>query len=66
MDSIRWRKASRSGNNSACVEVARLSRDVIGVRDSKDCGAGPVLRFTEAQWHDFLLAVKSDQFKRLR
>jgi hypothetical protein len=42
---VRWRKASYSGDQGACVEVAALSTavtDTIGVRDSKD-PHGPIL-----------------------
>ncbi|WP_083822005.1 DUF397 domain-containing protein [Saccharopolyspora spinosa] len=38
-----WRKSSRSGSTSNCVEVARTAK-LVGVRDSKDRG-GAVLTF---------------------
>jgi Domain of unknown function (DUF397) len=41
----RWRKSNASGDGG-CVEVAYLD-GVIGVRDTKDNGAGPVLMFTQ-------------------
>ncbi len=44
----RWRKASVSGD-AGCVEIAHAD-GWIGVRDTKDAGAGPVLAFTEHEW----------------
>jgi Domain of unknown function (DUF397) len=46
---------SNSGNN--CVEVSAAER-VIGVRDTKQHGRGPVLEFTAADWQAFLDRVK--------
>ena len=57
MDSVKWRKSSLSGNDGACVEVARLDAYTVGVRDSKAKGTGPVLRFTPDAWSSFLSLV---------
>lgn len=55
---INWRKSSRSGTaTDNCVEVATAGT-VVGVRDSKDRGAGPVLRFEAPAWSDFVAAVR--------
>lgn len=49
-----WAKSSHSGPEGAsCVEVARVS-DWVGVRDTKQHGAGPTLSFTHGQWAGFL------------
>lgn len=56
-----WRKATKSGNNGACVEVARLADDAIGVRDSKNPD-GPVLVFTAAEWDAFLDGMAKHEF----
>jgi len=53
---LTWYKASKSRNNTACVEVASLPRGV-AVRDSKN-PAGPVLRVPARQWTAFLDHVK--------
>lgn len=58
-----WRKSSYSMANGNCAEVGVLASDsapgyVIGVRDSKDPG-GPVLRFSEADWAEFVASVKA-------
>lgn len=53
-----WRKSSHStGNGGACVETAAISATV-AVRDTKDNGHGPVLRFTPRAWHTFTTTLK--------
>jgi len=53
-----WRKSSWSACNGNCVEVAELRHDLVGVRDTKDAGRGPVLIFEAAAWGSFLDSVK--------
>jgi hypothetical protein len=53
-----WRKSSRSGANTECVEIASSSQ-VIGVRDSKD-QAGPILALAPTSWRTFVTAVRAD------
>ena len=56
---ITWRKSSYSGNNGGnCVEVAAAVQ-VIAVRDTKQDGTGPVLRFAPEAWRRF-----ADQVRR--
>ena len=48
-----WRKSSYSGNGGGnCVEVGAAARAIV-VRDTKQDGAGPVLRFSPAAWRRF-------------
>ena len=58
-----WRKSSYSSGDGGgnCLEVAFAAAGV-AVRDSKD-RAGPVLRFTEAEWGAFLAGVKAGEFE---
>ncbi|MEJ3745543.1 DUF397 domain-containing protein [Actinomycetes bacterium KLBMP 9797] len=49
-----WRKSSRSANTN-CIEVASADKSVF-IRDSKD-RHGPVLRFAQDQWHEFVSAL---------
>jgi hypothetical protein len=58
-----WAKSSLSYANGSCVEVAGLSSDLIHVRHSKDA-AGPILRFTPAEWDAFLGGVRKGEFDR--
>jgi Domain of unknown function (DUF397) len=51
--------------NGNCVEIARLLTGRIGVRDTKDNGAGPVLVFTGAEWEAFIAGAKEGQFDNL-
>lgn len=57
-----WRKSSASTYNGACIEVARLRSDRVGVRDTKDQGTGPILVFNQAEWSAFLTGAKSGEF----
>ncbi|MEU5563071.1 DUF397 domain-containing protein [Micromonospora musae] len=52
-----WRKATRSGTQGDCVEVADNLLGVVGVRDSKD-PTGPVLTFTPRAWRAFVAHAK--------
>jgi hypothetical protein len=44
-----------------CVEIAELSGDQIGVRDSKDPD-GPVLTFTRGEFRAFVRGVADKEF----
>lgn len=52
-----WRKSSFSFSNGGCVEVGSAP-GAVGVRDTKQDGTGPVLRYRPADWTAFLAAVK--------
>lgn len=59
---IVWRKAQRSNNNGACVEV-RLNGDQVEARDTKGLDMGPVLSFTAKEWDAFLDGAKAGEFE---
>jgi hypothetical protein len=74
-----WRKASYSGGNGDCVQVGwrtsshsdahgncvqvRAGERVIGVRDTKERGRGPLLEFPAAAWRSFIATAKSGAFR---
>ena len=58
-----WRKSSHSNDSGNCVEVSAVEK-IVGVRDSKLHGEGPVLEFTAAAWGEFLGAARSDRLSR--
>lgn len=52
-----WFKSSYSDGGEACVEVAWLDADRVGVRDSKN-PTGPALTFTPDGWDAFTACVR--------
>lgn len=56
-----WVKSSLSFSNGNCVEVASLPDGIIGVRHSRH-PAGPVLRYTRAEWDAFVAGAKAGEF----
>jgi Domain of unknown function (DUF397) len=55
---IHWRKSSRSASGSQCVEIG-YTRRFIFARDSKN-PTGLTLAFSQAEWTEFLNAVKNN------
>jgi hypothetical protein len=54
-----WRKSSYSnGNGGACIEASHVP-GVVLVRDTKDLGAGPVLRVPAQAWERFIGAIRA-------
>ncbi len=63
LSGARWFKSSRSQDAKACVEVAWLDGDHVGVRDSKN-PTGPALVFGPGEWAAFTAGVKGSEFDR--
>lgn len=60
-----WVKASRSGSSGNCVEQRRAADGTIEVRDTKDRGAGPTLRFTPEEYTAWLDGARRGDFDHL-
>jgi hypothetical protein len=60
MDDLVWRKARRSANNGACVELASATGQIL-VRDSKDQN-GPKIAYPEYSWRNFVTVAKTGRF----
>lgn len=56
---VQWRKARRSANNGACIEVTPANGQ-IAVRDSKNPG-GIWLRYPAQSWREFVDTIKTEQ-----
>ncbi|MGW2812540.1 DUF397 domain-containing protein [Streptomyces sp. NPDC001415] len=56
LDGAVWRKATVSGAENDCVEVAELPHGARAVRDSKNPEREP-LRFTASEWAAFRAGV---------
>ena len=54
-----WLRSTYCANNT-CIEVAFLDNEV-AIRDSKNVD-GLVLRFTPAEWSDFVAGVQNGDF----
>jgi len=52
---------SRACNNSACVQVARLSGGMVAIRDSKNT-TKPAHVFDSEEWAAFVTGVKAGEF----
>ncbi len=61
MTATPWVKATRSAEQGACVEQRRFD-GMVEVRDTKDQGTGPVLRFTRAEFAAWLDGAKRGEF----
>ena len=63
-DTSPWIKASASNEGESCVEQRRHA-GMIEVRDTKDGGTGPVLRFTPAEYTAWLDGATKGEFDHL-
>ncbi|MGH3716672.1 MAG: DUF397 domain-containing protein [Micromonosporaceae bacterium] len=65
MSTTPWIKARKSGNNGGgCVELRRHD-GMIELRDTKDDGRGPILRFRPDELDAFLDGAKNGEFDHL-
>ncbi len=64
-DPTRWIKASASGSGANCVEMRNHS-NAVEIRDTKDAGDGPTLRFTPGEFAAWLDGAKNGEFDHLQ
>jgi hypothetical protein len=63
---MNWRKSSYSGQSGGnCVEIADRDSRIL-VRDTKQRGHDPILRFTPDAWRRFAAQVKRSLASRPR
>lgn len=58
-----WHKADASNGAQNCVEVMETEEGAFLVRDTKDNGRGPILRFTRGEWSAFLSGIELGEFE---
>ncbi|WP_103938840.1 DUF397 domain-containing protein [Thermomonospora echinospora] len=58
------RKTRGTSPDGDCVEVGISHMGAIGVRDTKQNGAGPALEFTRPEWAAFLSTIRSADPRR--
>jgi hypothetical protein len=56
---VTWRKSSYSDGTGNCIEVTSADY-VVAIRDTKQGGRGPLLKFAESAWQRFLVETKND------
>jgi hypothetical protein len=59
-----WVKASASGGNGECVEMRR-QQGIVEVRDTKQDGAGPTLRFRPREFAAWVEGARRGEFDDL-
>ena len=65
MTTTPWVKTRKSGTNGgSCIEMRRHD-DLIEVRDTKQAGTGPVLRFTRAEFAAWVDGATKGEFHHL-
>jgi len=60
MGNLEWRKARRSANNGACVELAPAAGQIL-IRDSKDQN-GPTIQYSASTWQAFVAKAGKGHF----
>jgi len=56
--SVPWRKSTHSANGGGdCIEAADVQGAIL-IRDTKDRGAGPILRVSAETWRAFLTTLR--------
>lgn len=61
LDRAAWRKATRSGDNGNCLEVAPLSGGRVGIRDTEAPDQAPYI-VSASVWAAFLDGAKKGEF----
>lgn len=65
MTTTPWVKARKSGGNGGSCTELRRNGGMIEVRDSKDKGGGPILRFTPEEFDAWLDGARNGEFDHL-